>query len=502
MANTAVISRTHLIYGVCLPLAVLIGYLLAEPFELGSIAVVVAVLGVLSIPLLMRWHHPLLILSFNAAIYPYFVPGRPTLWMIASAISFFFLALNRAMGSDVRFFRARNVSRSLIFLTLVVIATAYLSGGMGFAIFGNRSVGSKRYLVIFLSVLAYFGLSTIPIKRRWAERAVYVYFLSSITGLIGYLVALAGPAFYFMVQLFPIEGAVDELNSSGMDLTNQQITRYGGLLGISMGLYSFLFARYGVRGLLDMSRPWRLMLFVLAMVAGMYSGFRSAVILPLLIFALLFYVEGLFRTRLFPILILVGILGGATTLAFMSKLPFSVQRSLAFLPLNVDPMVRQSAEASSAWRVEMWKEVLPTIPRYLIKGKGLALNPEDMNMLAQAQQFGTANSYEGSEMAGDYHSGPLSIIIPFGLFGVAGFIWFLSASVKVLRENYLFGDPSLSRVNSFLLVLFIARIIFYFLIFGSFFSDLMIFASLVGLSVSINGGVCQPPDPHAELETQ
>src|SRR5580692_5102957 len=104
MANAVVISRSNLIYGLCLPLAVLLGYLLAEPFESGSVAVVVLVISVLSIPILMRWHHPFLIFAVNAAIYPYFVPGRPMLWMIMAVVSAFFLVLNRSMGRDVRFF--------------------------------------------------------------------------------------------------------------------------------------------------------------------------------------------------------------------------------------------------------------------------------------------------------------------------------------------------------------------------------------------------------------
>src|SRR5581483_2407104 len=105
MANTFAVSRSHLIYGVCLPLAVLIGYLLAEPLESGSVAVVVLVMSVLSIPLLMRWHHPLLIFSCNAMILPYFVPGRPELWMIMVVVSLFFSVLNRSVGQDLKFFQ-------------------------------------------------------------------------------------------------------------------------------------------------------------------------------------------------------------------------------------------------------------------------------------------------------------------------------------------------------------------------------------------------------------
>ncbi len=65
MANAINIPKTHLIMGLSLPLAVLLGYFVAEPMELGSMAVVVFVLAVLSIPLLMKWYYPVLVLCLE-----------------------------------------------------------------------------------------------------------------------------------------------------------------------------------------------------------------------------------------------------------------------------------------------------------------------------------------------------------------------------------------------------------------------------------------------------
>src|SRR3954447_2580867 len=104
MANSFAISRSYLMYGVCLPLAVLIGYFLAEPLESGSQAVVVLVLAVLSIPLFMRWHYTLLIGSWNAVCLLYFVPGHPTLYLAMTFTSLFFSLLNRSVGRNLPFF--------------------------------------------------------------------------------------------------------------------------------------------------------------------------------------------------------------------------------------------------------------------------------------------------------------------------------------------------------------------------------------------------------------
>ena len=77
MANTTFqVPKAHIAMAICLPLAVLLGYVLAEPLESGSIAVVVFVLVLLAVPVMLKWHHPILIFCWNAAIYPIFLPSR------------------------------------------------------------------------------------------------------------------------------------------------------------------------------------------------------------------------------------------------------------------------------------------------------------------------------------------------------------------------------------------------------------------------------------------
>lgn len=195
MANTFAVSRSHLIYGVCLPLAVLIGYLMAEPMESGSVAVVVLVISILSIPLLMRWHHPLLAFSCNAIIMPFFIPGHPDLWMVMAAISLFFSMLNRAVGQDIRFFQVRSVSYSLLFFGFVVLGTAWLNGGVGLSAFGSSSIGGKKYVSLFAGIALYFAISTPQISRNRRRLYIALFFLSGLSTLAGYLAVIGGSSF-------------------------------------------------------------------------------------------------------------------------------------------------------------------------------------------------------------------------------------------------------------------------------------------------------------------
>src|ERR1051326_4389954 len=122
-ASAISIPRTHLIMGLCLPLAVLLGYFLAQPLDAGSMAVVILVISVLSVPLLMKWHHPLLILCWNLTANPLFLPGRPALWALMGMTSLFFAILSRSVNPHRRFVQVPSVTRPILFLAAVVMIT-------------------------------------------------------------------------------------------------------------------------------------------------------------------------------------------------------------------------------------------------------------------------------------------------------------------------------------------------------------------------------------------
>lgn len=501
MANTFVVSRSHLIYGVCLPLAVLIGYLLAEPADSGTMAVLILVLSVLSVPFVMRWHHPLLIFSCNAWIAFYFLPGHPPLWMIMAFISLGLSVLNRSLGHHLDFFLARGVSYSLLCLGLVAFVTALLTGGVGVRFLGGASYGGKKYIYFFASIMLYFALATRPIPHNRAKLYVGLFFLSALLPLVVYVAAYLGPGFYFLSELFPMQLEVENiqaLSSGTPNFVSQEITRLGDLATVAKGVLCYVMARAGARGLMDLRRPWRMGFFLLAMVGSLYSGFRSSLLVFPLTFAVMFCLEGLYRTRyLISVLVAVG-LGAVILFPNVNRLPPSMQRALSIVPLlNVDAAAREDASGSTDWRVQMWKQLLPEIPKYLIKGKGYSINPEELYLVSEAASRGTASPYEVAIVAGDYHSGPLSVIIPLGLGGVIAFLWFLGASLQVLYSNYRYGDPELYYLNAFLLAYFIVQTLVFFFIFGSLFGDLVIFTGMVGLSVGLNGGARKPPEPDA-----
>jgi len=494
MANTTIkIPRAHLIMALCLPMAVLLGYFLAEPMESGSMAIIVLIMVVLAVPLMMKWHHPLLVLSWNAWVTPAMLPGQPQIWVPVAAASLLFALLNRAVSPENRFIYVPSIANSLLFIAAVLLITALATGGIGLRSFGSARYGGRNYALVLMAVVGFFAFSSARIPPEKAGLYVGMFFLAGLTSIIPNIIYMLGPTFYPLFSIVPAGLALDQ--ARGDNALGPGVFRIGGLGLVGPSLYCYTFARYGIRGALDLTKPWRLLLLVLTACCCAASGFRSCFISFIMIFCAVFYFEGLHKTRLLSLCLGVSLAGALLLLPNASKLPLVVQRTISFLPVTVDPIARGSAEASTQWRLEIWKQALPQVPKYLLIGKGYSMDPNELFLADQFNRL-LSSDHDAILLNGDYHSGPLSVIIPLGIFGTIGFVWFLVAAGRYLYRNHRFGDPSLQRINTFLLAFFLTKIAFFFFIFGSFYSDLYSFTGLIGLSVSLNGR----SEPVAETE--
>jgi hypothetical protein len=499
MSNAFSLFRSLIIYAICLPLAIFLGYLLATPDDFVSFGLVTLVLVSLALPLFLRWHHPLLILTWNMAATAFFLPGSPSVWLVVCGISLTISVLQHALNKNQKFIHVPALAWPLIFLAIVTLVTAKLTGGMGIRSLGGHNMGGKRYIYLLAGIAGYFAVTARPVPPHRARLYVGMFFLGALTAAIGSLAAWAPRSFWRVFALFPPDYAGTEaLWSDPVISPLNVISRSSGLAAVGVAVFAFMLALYGTAGLSELRKPWRWLVFLAAIAASLYGGFRSAIPFYFLTLAVLFFLEGSARSRLLPALILVAILGATIALPFTNKLPLSVQRSISFLPfVEVDPLAAQDAEYSTQWRWDMWEEVWPEVPQHLLLGKGYSMDGQQMEMLASGMTRGL-NPAAGAILAGDYHSGPLSLVIPLGIFGVIAVLWFFWAAIKALYQNYKFGDPENRRLNRFLFAYFVVKVIFFFAVFGALYSDIALFAGLAGLSVAINGGVRKPMAAPAE----
>lgn len=480
--------RIPVVYVIAIPLALVLGFLVSSP-DPATLAMLAGILLLLALPLFFRWHHALLIVFWNSAFNAYFLPGGPDFWLLFALFSLAISILHVVMFQK-EFLRVPEFARPLLFLAAVVVFTACYRGGIGLRIMGGASMGGKYYIYILGAILGYFALTAVPISIARSGRLAGLYFLSAASNALSNLAYALGPAFYFLYYFVPTSLAT---NQAASEYGLADIDRLNGLAPGCIGVFCFLLVRYGIRGLFDWAKPWRLFFLILTVGAAFFAGFRSALMVILLIFAIQFYLEGLLRTRLCFVLASLCVLSFVFLLFGANKLPLSVQRTLSFLPVPVDAEVRADAKGSSEWRYQMWDVVLKDVPKYLVIGKGYGIDPTDMFLTTEAIRMGLLSNFEEALLAGDYHNGTLSVLIPFGIFGLAAFLWLLWAGFRILLWNYRYGDAKLRRINRTLLAYYLTYCFSFFFIFGALNSQLLIFVGAVGLGVSLNGGVKNKP---------
>jgi O-antigen ligase len=505
MTNPGNIIRSLIIYGLCIPLAIYLGYLLANPMDRVSMGFVVVALFLPLIPALLRWHHILLVASWNMGVVLFFIPGSPHLWIVMTAVSLGLTVLQHILKRNVQFASVPSVTWPLIFLAVVIFVTARLTGGFGLRSFGGESIGGKRYILLLGAIAGYFAMTSHRIPPGKGIKYVSLFFLGALTMIMASLGPWIPASLHFVFALFPVE------NLQGLtgETSGAQYTRLFGVTMAALGGLYFMLARHGMSGVfsfgerwhfmplrfqggLAVNQPWRLLFFLGVIVVSLMGGYRSYLITIGLVLMGLFHLEGLVKSRLMPALVLVGVLTLAIALPMAEKLPMAIQRSISFLPVKINPVVRADAEASSEWRVKIWEEVLPTVPQYLLVGKGYSIDAKELETAKDLEKFLGRSDGSVAAAASDFHNGPLSLIIPLGIFGAMGFLWFLAASFRVLLNNYRYGDAEYRTLNVFLLVYFVVRVGLFFIIFGSFHTELTVFAGLVGLSVAVNGGMRRP----------
>src|SRR5580700_11777097 len=131
MNNAPAILKSLIVYAVCAPLAVWLGYLLTEPLDRSTLITAGLLTLALVFPLLLRWHQFLLVLCWNLPLMVFFLQGSPMIWLPMVTISLGISILQRAVKNDMRFISAPQITCPLIFMVVVVCVTAKMTGGFG-----------------------------------------------------------------------------------------------------------------------------------------------------------------------------------------------------------------------------------------------------------------------------------------------------------------------------------------------------------------------------------
>ncbi len=492
MTNPIAAMRMLIIYAILIPLAMFVGYLVTNPMDYGTIGFL-AFVGVLLIsPIFIKWNYPILIFALGCPAYLFFLPGRPLMAQVVVVIALFIAVLERILSSGRRFIPAPVMAWPLLFVAAMAYMTAELTGGINLHFIGGAEGGGAKYIQLFTGIACFFAVTSQTIRPERRNFYLALFLLPTLLGILSDMFPFLPKPLNTINLLFPPgAGSVNQAGGHSIRLT---------ALGKSVGiLYIYLLARYGLRGTLDTRHPWRVIIAVGSFTLTMFGGFRNTFIGFFMLAGLLFFFERLYRTRLVLVVVFAGVIGATALVAFSNKLPYTFQRSLSFLPLKWDVEVTVDAEGSTEWRKQIWEATWPKVPDYLLLGKGYQLTKADFDLMGGGQFAGGSGAKfdageEGLAISSDFHNGPLSALIPFGIWGAIGILWVMAACGYVLFSNYKYGDPTLLAFNTFMLASWIGYVIFFFFFFGAFVDDVgWTYGKLAGFSLAMNGGLMRRP---------
>jgi hypothetical protein len=487
MTNPASAMRMLITYAICIPLAIFIGYLLTNPLDYGTLGFIGLVIAFIISPVFIKWHYPLLIFGLGCPMMCFFLVGNPPLAQVMILISLAISLVERTTGSR-RFLSVPVVTWPLLYIAAMVYLTSRLTGGIGLHQLGGGGGGGKKYLMIFIGIAGYFALTSQVIPKEKRMFYIGLFMLSGLLGVLGDIGALVGGPLTYFNLLFP-----SSLLSADNGQANPRIATVANIFGSLLG---YMLARYGLRGIFLSNHFWRAPVFLILFPFTMLGGFRNILVGALVIYGILFFLDGLHRTRLLPLLLLAVTLLVPVLALTSNHLPYSIQRSLSFLPLKWDEDVKLDAESSTEWRLQMWSYLWPKVPGYLLLGKGYALSEEDFNYMGNGA-FANLDvkvdpGHQALAVSGDYHSGPLSTLIPFGVWGAIGILWVQGVCLFVAYRNYRYGDPEIRPYNALYLANVIWGTFAFYFVFGAFDSGIFGAAKGLGFSIALNWGVCGP----------
>jgi hypothetical protein len=305
----------------------------------------------------------------------------------------------------------------LLLLVACTIGQVYIRNPVGLNIFGAGAVGAKPYFVVGLAFMASVALGNIVVPHREIKWAMWLTILGWFTS--PFLYKARG-------MLFGGGGGGGGFEQGKFD-SGQDSTRNSAFGSLALfGGKTLAAFRSPLR---DCFHPiWGSLIFITLLLAAA-SGYRNNVAA-----VGMFYLIAIAYRGGFPSIVISCFLGALaltvlalTNLAF--PLPPNVQRALSPFPGTWEKRHVDAAEASTEWRVDMWKEALFTdywINNKLL-GDGLGLNRREYQILLAMEEGGSAlemgsgmsAQQEAMMITGGYHSGPVQCVRTTGYVGLA-----------------------------------------------------------------------------------
>jgi hypothetical protein len=366
-------------------------------------------LGLLMINRLQAWF----ILTIGLFYSWIYIPGLPSslsLFYLMAATIIPFLALTRWLNPSHQPSHTFLKTMSLAYLA-VVLVTIYIRG-FGIRALGSETWGGAAYVQLMIGVTFCMLGDSVQLSEKQWKMAIILFFAAGLIPSAAELVFVLTKGKIWWQYYFIKPEASSALMSLSAATTGQEMVRFqvSKYLVFIFVLCLALFKFKGKGKVLIVAS------YVVGFVFAGISGHRAAVLYLLLLIPTYMFLS----TRRAPFLVLTvyGVGLGLFVLMlhfFGQNLPLSFQRSLSWVPFaDISSLASRSASGTTAWRFDVWRQVWELLPKYWLIGRGFALQASDFYVLSYSREA----SIEWAVTTHNYHSGPLSMLIDLGIFGL------------------------------------------------------------------------------------
>ena len=404
------------------------------------------------------------------------IPGSPTTLLLAQCL---------VIGFSILMFLARKLPFRLRFtelefwiaLLVLCVAQVYMRNPIGVNLFGGGVVGGRPYImfgVTLISAVILCGLTVPPKELQLAMK------LSIVAGILNFWLGLLGWYFPSFGTWFGVATPTSGTDQTRM-IDEGVASRVGFVVHIPLTLATWA-SSYINPLKACFSFRWGPLVLLSFVLAGA-SGFRNVAGAVGLTYLVGLYYHGRLTS------VLVAMLFAVIGLVFLAignlimPLPANIQRSLSFLPGTWEERYVSDGEASTNWRVEVWKEVFLTDRwiqnKWFGDGLGFTANELAMQQSAGARtgggRFGVSGFDAHREVIlsnGDYHSGPVSAV---RVIGYVGLLIMALAQIRLVvhahRQIMRCRGTEWYPVTLFFCIPIVWTPAFFWLIFGGFVAD-------------------------------
>ncbi len=377
-------------------------------------------------------------------------------------------------------FRITGVETAALLL-LATVFQCYVRNPVGLLALGSENVGAKPYFNVGIATMGAFLLASLRVTPERLISARNWMLAGSIFSWVTNTLAYFIPAFAsYSGRLLGAWGRVSQADfgmkvDTGAAIDPTAATRIGPAVEGANLLSRWICSKHNP--FRSLTHPlWGGLVLISIALAGL-SGYRNTLIGTGLTLAFGTFYWGRGRSVLAAtFLALIGYIL-LVIINPIAPLPPNIQRSLTILPGTWEEKYKEDANASSEWRVEMWKLALFT-DRYIQNkylGDGLGLTQKEYLFIQNVNSMKNISdemTQERAMMTQAYHSGPVQTVRITGYVGLIVLIYaMIVAAVRAHRLIQRYRGTEWFGTLLFMTLHMVWHPIFFVFVFGAFKED-------------------------------